>query len=184
MNVYELKFEGNKYGEIVAEEEGLWKSKQMNFDGLPKEGWIPPKMRRYNPLLPKAKFLRVASGAIGCWGDTTNECRDIIEAIGQPLMIFIDNEEACCINITNVASCLDKDKTVWVYGDKTGKPIRIKKFHFKRHLLPEARIFKIPETVRGSIYYYKPNHIDEDDIYEMALGSGSGFRLEPIYSED
>lgn len=183
MIIFELKFDSNKYGDLVAENDVLWESGQMIFDGFSKELWVPPRMRRYNPLLPRARCQRISSGAFGFWENSLPLYRDIAERVGQLLKIEVEKETVHCLNVTNVVNCLDKEKTEWAYGESTKKPISIKKFSFKKNLLPEARIFKIPETVRGSIYYYKPDITDSDDLYEAALGEGSGFKFKPIYEE-
>lgn len=180
MQVYEIIPDVDRYQYLVPDDDDAW-DEILVFDGTSKiDTWEPPKVRIYNPRAIKGDFYDLSCGGFVLTPHATEILRTECEIAGELLPIYVNNEEHFLLNILECINCLDHDKTKWIYGKTTGKPIEIEKYVFMENMFSEASIFKIPETCRGECLVVTGRKNEEDEfkhIIESNNLKGLDFKL-------
>ena len=125
----------------------------LNFDGSVRyDSWHPPKVRIYKPTHERGDFFNFDSSALIASKHATEVLLEFFEASGELLPLPFGKETFTVVNITECVNCLNRDATHWWFVDEdTGERYRPEKYVFNTDLLPEAGLFKIPETVMSEV---------------------------------
>lgn len=180
MQIFEIAFQSNIYQAVVANNPSIWKE-QMIFDGRPKsEDWSVPSFQVYNPKLKKGAFIGIGPGTFGIWAEYLEEVRSDWERSGEILPITVNGSEAFCLNVLEVCSCLDHERSMIEYSKNSGKVLGIDRFQFVESLVPESPLFKIPETARAKILV--PSFVEAEDFRSTVEDKGlAGLRFTLLY---
>jgi hypothetical protein len=186
MKVFSLHNLSNTFQSLVSEDDRIWATEAFKFDGLPKaDSWVEPEFRVYNLVLKRGDFLRVASGTLGIREPAMQKLQSILERAGELLPISVSGERVWCLNVTECVNCLDHPKVEWLYGQESKRPFRISKFAFRRDMMPESSIFKIPETVRGTVLTHTGLLEEDDDFFlQVTRHKMTGIRFELLYDDE
>lgn len=185
MKVYKVECDTNRFQSLVAEDEAVWSTDTLTFDGSPKEdGWSQVKMRILEPNLIAGDFVRVASGAFAVRDRAVETIRTVAERSGELLPLDCGRERFWVINVVGAFDLLDHDAVEWVYGKSTGKPIRIKKYAFARSMMVERPLFKLPQTARAQILTTGAMMDPEDEFKGVVESAGlTGLRFHELWSD-
>jgi len=158
-----------------------------DFDCTPKEPWNPPEVYSYKPLLLAADIW--GYGMIeSTWAVSPGafeRLKWLLVGAGELLPLPFDNQQFALLNVTQCVNCLDHNKTEWVIGETTGKPIRIERYAFHGDRLPESSVFKIPETHRGEVLCYEGGKDRDDELKPFVERHNiTGLRFTELWSSD
>lgn len=185
MKIYSITFESNVYQGLVPDDLAIWQTDVLKFDGTPKlDHWPQPSFRIHNPKLKQGDFVGVGPGCLGIRSHAQDQLLEWLERSGELLQIEPEILGVSIFNVTECSDCLDHDRVQWVYGEESGKPIRIEKYAFKKDLIPESTIFKIPELAKAKILAHD-GFGDFEDTFICAVKEHGfkGIRFEEIWCE-
>lgn len=180
MKIFRLDVDVARYQTLVPEDQGLWRSGILNFDGRSKPNWTPPLVRVYNPLQERGNFFHFAAGALAFDNVAREAMSDLFERSGEVLPLRTEGDELFVLNVTTCVNVLEHNAAVWSTSPSTGQKLRIKEYVFRPDLFPDSSVFKIPETVRGEVLTYRGLNGPDDEFtprYESAGLTGLGFTL-------
>jgi hypothetical protein len=109
----------------------------------------------------------------------------VLAQAGQILPLIYQGETFGLLNVTQCVECLDPDRTRWVFGESTGKPIRIARCAFLSSRFPRSSIFKLPQTARSEILCYE-GILDSDDEFKAPVEQNemTGLRFREAWSSE
>jgi hypothetical protein len=182
LKIYTLEFLTDTYQSLLPEDDNIWGTGLLDMDCRPKkENWKSPKVRIENPVLEKSDFLRLCVGGMVISSEKVNLLMPQLEMVGELLPIkWVEGNGYLC-NILKCSNCLNHEKTEWIYGEETKKPIRITKHVFIPSLVPESTIFKIPE--RKATIYITEGIKDPEDEFKFIVESNrlSGLSFKKVW---
>lgn len=185
MKIYSVSTASNDYQQFLPEDDSIWASGMLSMDCKSKlESWVPPAVRIYNPKLVEGDFLGYCPGAIAIGERAEKLLLSLLERSGELLPFACNDRSYWLLNVLECVDCLDHEKTEWVYGKSTGKPIEIKNYEFNPSLVPEVSFFKIPETSKGSLLMSSGMSDPEDEVFHhIGQSKLTGLKLELIWQQ-
>jgi len=186
MKIYTITLESNIYQSLVPDDPAIWETNAIKFDGASKlEHWTQPSFRVYNPKLKQGDFVGIGPGCLGIRSRAQKDLLEWLERSGEFLQIIPESLDVSIFNVTECCDCLDHDRVQWVYGEKSGKPIRIEKYAFTKNLIPESTIFKIPEFAKSEILVHDGfGDLEDTFIYAVKEHGLKGIRFDEIWCEN
>lgn len=164
MKVYRVVPDVSRFEKLFPDDDKVWETGLLTFDGTPKGAtWQPPKVFVLEPKLSKGNFRAFAAGALVA-DATACLALENLDEFAELLPLPYGGDILQVMNVTGCFNVLDEEKTRWVYGQSTGKPIRIAKYVFKSSRFTEVPLFKIPETCRGEILTIEGLKDPEDEF--------------------
>ena len=188
MEVFELDFLSDEYQCLVFDgpecEPVFTSGGSLCFDGQTKLPWHSPPLRIYNPIAKKGDFLSLCPGCLVVRETAMEELRTEFEIAGELLPVQFSGEEGAILNVTTVVNCLDHEQSDWLISKDGVTKLRCRRAVFRRDLIPESTIFKVPE-LPASIFAHT-GHGDEEDSFPWKVESLglTGLRLKSVWSDD
>jgi len=187
MRVYKIELDVNQCQYFLVEDKSLFRSELLKFDGT-KMGaaWRPPAVYSYQPQLKACDFWSFQLlAAFATPPRVTKDLELFLSIAGELLPLPYKGEQFSVLNVTECVNCLDEQRSEWVYGKKTGKPIRIAKYAFHRDRMPESSIFKIPQTARADILCYEGLKDPVDEFKPTVEKRGlTGIKFRELWQSD
>jgi len=164
----------------------FWRSDRWTFDCTPKaSGWVPPKVYILSPNLKRGNFFNLSPGGLVIDAEGINALRALLEMSGELLPVSYKGEEFAFLNVTSFVDALDQDRTNWVYAKGSGTKIRIEKYAFHSHRLPETPLFRIPETNKTVTFTIEGLKDPEDEFkFNVEQKGLKGLIFKEIWTDD
>lgn len=143
--VFRIDFDLAHFAPLMIDgDDAIFRSWQpmIEFDGTPRQAtWASPPLYVENPLEPRPNFsMLVGSASIVMERVALDAVRPHLLGVGELLQARVRDEELWIANVTNVVDCLD------ISLSRTDEFGIIRGYSFQEHRLPEATVFKIPQT--------------------------------------
>ena len=186
MKVYKVVADVDAFQSIHVEDGSLWGAPMLEFDGTSKAaGWLPPEVYVLMPKLVKGNFYHLTPGAFVVDSVACETLRSLFERCAELLPLPHEGETLQVVNVTQCINVLDKKRTEWEYGPRTGKPIRLVKHVFKPNRFIETPLFKIPETATAHIYTIEGQKDPEDEFKFNVESKGlKGLLFKEVWAEE
>lgn len=186
MKIFRIRHDVSKYQTFIAADPNIWNTNQLSFEGLPKkDSWSSPEVYYPNPLEKLGDFVYLCPGVLVFNARARECCANFFEMSGEILPIYHEQKPLFALNVTQCWNVLDQERTQWKY-DKYGTiKLRIEKYYFHPHRIPEVPLFKIPETVKTSIYTCQGMKDPENEFkYNVEINELTGLIFEQVWSEE
>lgn len=182
MKIFRIRVDVEKFQTIVPEDEGVWNSGSLEFDGKEKGGgeWQSPSLFSFDPLKRRGNFFYLSPGVLVFDEKAMDVLDDILEMAGEILETELLGERLFALNVTQCYNSLDLETTAWRIDPRSGKRLSIKQYVFHGNRFGESSIFKIPETVRAEVLTYSEVKGREDEFiarYQESSLEGLEFDL-------
>lgn len=187
MKILRVSHDVSKYQTVLPDspnEKNIYD--MLLFDGKSrKDNWSPLEIYYPNPLKELGDFVYLCPGTLVFNNKAREVCATFFEMSGEILPLPHEEAPLFALNVTECWNVLDAKKTEWQY-DQTGIiKLRILKFCFHGHRIPEVPLFKIPETVRGSIYTVEGMKDPEDEFKYTVESKGlTGLIFEEVWNDE
>lgn len=184
MIIHQIKMDVNNFQQLVPLDKNCWEDNILLFDGTPKENWKTLDVQVYNPTLPEGDFWNIGPGSFIISEKTYDLVGTQLEMAGQLLPLNCNGKKLFILNVLECVDCLNHEKTEWIYGEKKGNPISVKKYSFHSHLMPESSIFKLPRFKKGKIFTYEGVKDSEDEFKGIVESNNlKGIKFTKIWEE-
>lgn len=183
MKIFRVEYDVNKYQSILSEDDSIWSTDRLIFDGRAKyNSWLPPAVYYPNPLKKLGDFVYLCPGTLVFNEKARKACATFFEMSGEILPLPHEEAPLFALNVTECWNVLDQNKTEWQYDRSGTIKLHILNFFFHRHRIPEVPLFKIPETVRGDIYTVEGMKAPEDEFkYTVESNGLKGLIFEEVW---
>jgi hypothetical protein len=185
LKIYRLVPDVNHYQSFFPEDEKVWSTDVLTFDGRTKaSNWVAPPLFILHPKYKRGNFFSFG-GTIVLDARATELLRDFLEMSGELLPLRHEGAEFTVLNITECVNVLDQDKTKWIYGKSTGAKIQIERYAFHLNRMTETPLFKIPETCKSDILT-ATGLVDPEDEFKFHVESNGlqGLRFEELWNSE
>lgn len=184
MKIYRIIPDVNDFQSIALNDESLWQTDMFTFDCKSKtKVWLSPKTYVLNPKLKEGDFPYLCPGALVVRENAINKILEYFEMSGELLPLTLESNTLSILNVLECINALNKEETEWKFSNRTGKKLRILKYSFHLNRIPEAPLFKIPETSKSEILTYSGVKDPDDEFITVYKKTGlKGLRFEKIWS--
>lgn len=147
MTIYRVEPDVDNYCSLLLADPVMSASSLMAFDGTSRaDQWDQPMTAVVdNADAPLPDILDIGAGNLVLHGRASKLIRDELACYCELLPVFWPENRGEVVNVLGLSDCLDAESSKWVIGAQSGKRIRIEKFEFLKHKVPERIVFKIPE---------------------------------------
>lgn len=163
MKIYEVKPDISY--RFMYPEDSLYESEEWEFNGKPLIGVLPNAFKAYfdkgkDEPFPDIAYIGMMTFAFR--KDVATELADILEAAGELLAFYVDDDLWYCLNVTTIANAVDEEKSTYKINDGSTK-LGLTKPFFDVEKIPNASsLFKIPNDNFTTIYCADRRGGDED----------------------
>lgn len=179
MKLYQL-WSDHAYRAFETKEKDEYKI--FSFRGAPISDWtdvtLYPSMHRTEIGKETGDVLPVDISAVVVNERCFNIIKPYIQDAVQVLSAKTKKQKLFALNVTAVRDCLDYDNSKLKHFSSSGRIMRIEKYAFRRKMLSNAFIFKIPEEVHTHPYV-------TDDFKNLIEQNGiKGFKFVLVWQDE
>ena len=179
MKLYQL-WADHTYRAFETKEKDEYKF--FSFRGAPISEWtdviLYPSMHRTEIGKEVGDVLPVEVSAVVVNERCFNIIKLYIQGAVQVLNAKRETQQIFALNVTEIRDCLDREKSKLKLFSSSGRIMRIEKYAFRREMLSNAFIFKIPEEVHTHPYV-------TDDFKNLIEQNGiKGFKFVLVWQDE
>ena len=179
MKLYQL-WSDHAYRAFETKEKDEYKI--FSFRGAPISDWtdvtLYPSMHHTEIGKETGDVLPVDISAVVVNERCFNIIKPYIQDAVQVLSAKSKKQKLFALNVTAVRDCLDYDNSKLKHFSSSGRIMRIEKYAFRRKILSNAFIFKIPEEVHTHPYV-------TDDFKNLIEQNGiKGFKFVLVWQDE
>jgi hypothetical protein len=125
-----------------------------------KDGWVPPDVYIYEPLLKTGDLYNVDQNTPIFSTMAAEALRTHLEMAGELLELHYKGQSYWLLNVLECVNCLDEVRTTWAEYD--GVKLSPDKYVFHSNRFSESGIFKISATYRSEVLVGEPYRMQSD----------------------
>lgn len=179
MKLYQL-WSDHTYRAFETKEKNGYKA--FCFKGEPLSNWTEVELYPSSHQTEKGKSIGdvypVEVSAVVVNERCFNIIKPYIQGAVQVLNAKRETQQLFALNVTEIRDCLDREKSKLKLFSSSGRIMRIEKYAFRREMLRNAFIFKIPEEVHTHPYV-------TDDFKNLIEQNGiKGFKFVLVWQDE
>lgn len=179
MKLYQL-WSDHTYRAFETKEKDGYKT--FSFRGEPVSNWtdatLYPSMHRTEIGKEIGDVLPVEVSAVVVNAHCFQIIKERIQDAVQVLNARSETQPLFVLNVTDIRDCLDREKSKVKLFSSSGRIMRIEEYVFRREMLGNAFIFKIPEEVHTHPY------VTEDFKELMEQNGIKGFKFVLVWQDE
>ncbi len=146
MTVYKVASAVDDFSSLLPSSDAVARSRLLALDGTPRLDTWPGALDVIvdNHAAPEPDIIGLGVNLL-LHGKSWPLLRPMLQPFCEFLPATWDGKIGHLVNVVGFSACLDPKRTKWVYGEQSGKRIRIEKYAFISSKIPTDLIFKIEE---------------------------------------
>jgi len=157
----------------------------LRFNGAPRLAyWAPIRMKLHREgsgefgrdwRRCESDFPHLGGGELILRERALTALRSLLENYGELLPLICADTTVWLFNVTTVVPGLDQDRSQLERMD-SGKVIKINKPAFRKHVVQDLAVFKVPEALYGKIYF------GEEFVQKVRSSRLAGLDFKPVWT--